>query len=198
MLWTRRTWLIGVATLVTMALFLPTSANEGQDQQADQSPNEEPAKSTCGDTTIFIVANAEQEKYPANDPTLSYKGKNRARGLRDALRHVRLSAIYVSEFRASRETASLTASSKNLNEKQIGGPDLPILVDALKTKYVGKYVLVVRPAKEIPSLMKELGVQEDQIPRIAANAADNLFILTLKQDGVRNLMRLHYLGVCPR
>lgn len=198
MLWTRRVWLIGVATLITMVLFLPASADEGQDQQPDQPQKEEPAQNPSGDITIFIVANAEQEKYPSNDPTLSYKGKNRARGLRAALRHVRLSAIYVSEFRASRETASLTASSKNLKVKQIGGPDLPILVDALKTKHVGEYVLVIRPAKEIPSLMKELGVQEDQVPRIAADAADNFFLLTLKQDGSTNLLRLHYMGVCPK
>ena len=198
MLRTRRTWLIGVATLATAALFSAASANEDQGQQADQPQKQEAVKSADGDTTIFIVANAEQEKFPTNDPTLSYKGKNRARGLRDSLRHVRLSAIYVSEFRASKETATPTASAKGLKTKQIGGPDLPLLVDALKTSHVGQYVLVVRPAKEITTLLKELGVQEDQIPRIASNAADNIFILTLNQDGSAHLMRLHYHAVCPK
>ena len=196
MWWTRRTWLIVVAALATPALFLPALADEDKGRQADQPEKQVQTQSLTGDTTIVIVANAEQEKYPVNDPTLSYDGKNRARGLRDTLRHVRLSAIYVSEFRAGRETASLTASPKNIKVKQIGGPDLPKLVDALKTKHVGQSVLVIRPAREIASLMKKLGIQEDQIPRIADNAADNLFILTLSQDGSADLMRLHYRGVC--
>ena len=184
------------ACVVVAMLLLPAKGDEGKGKPADDKQKQ--AQSNTGRTTVFIAAHAELDKYPPNDPRLSDHGQNRARGLRDTLRHVRLSAIYISEFRASGETVLPTAMAQKIETEQIGGPELDKLIDAIMTKHVGQYVLVVRPTREIPSVMQRLGLSDDQIPYLSPTMVDNLFVLTLDKDGGADLIRLHYRPRSPK
>ena len=178
---------------VTMAVSTPpAAADERKNDQPTTEKKQEQKRDNGRRTTVFMVGHAELEKYPPHDPTLSYEGRNRARGLRDTLRYVPLSAIYVSEFRASNETARPTSLAKDIKTIQFGGPEVNKLVEALRTEHVGQSVLVIRPIIEIRTLLKQLGVKEDQIPRISPRAVDNLLIATLYEDGSADVVRLHY------
>jgi phosphohistidine phosphatase SixA len=143
--------------------------------------------------TVFLVRHAERADTsagtaakPGADPSLSDAGRVRAVSLASMLRDAGISAIFVTEFKRTQETAAPLAKALGIAPTVIASKDAAGLIALLKQ--TGGNALVVGHSNTVPELVKALGVT---IPvSIGDGDYDNLFILTPQQPP--HLIRLHY------
>ncbi len=143
-------------------------------------------------TTVFIVRHAEKGGMPVSNPPLTEAGKKRANELAQMLRSVRLTVVLTSEFERTIETARPTAEAKNLEITRHRARDVPGLVKRIMTKYQGGTLLVSGHSDTIPVLFTQLGVERAEVPEIAHDEYDNLFVLFIAKGGEVTLQRLRY------
>jgi phosphohistidine phosphatase SixA len=132
--------------------------------------------------TVVIVRHAER----AND-VLTEDGEKRAETLARLLSNSGVSAIFSTNYTRTIETANNTA-------ERLGIPiqfyTLPQEVsDLIKSEYAGKVVLVVGHSNTVPQTIQALGVSS--APQISGEF-NNLFIVTIRHDGIASLTHLKY------
>lgn len=154
-----------VAVLILMLLCLPAS----------------------GAVTIILVRHAEKAQAPANDPSLSNAGRRRGQQLAFTLADAAVNAIYVSEYRRTRETAEALAYRLQVSPEEIKASDTASLVALIRQHQTGS-VLVVGHSDTLPAIISALG---GPVVQIAEKQFDNLFFLTLAPNLV-SFARLHY------
>jgi len=137
-------------------------------------------------STIFIVRHAEKAGDGGNDPDLSDLGRARAETLANMLKDAGISAIYVTEFKRTQQTAAPLAKALGITVTTLPAKDNAALVAKLRAS--NGNALVVGHSDTIPDLIKALGISEPI--NIAENDYDNLFAVVL--DEKRHLIRLHY------
>ena len=120
------------------------------------------------------------------DPDLAEAGRARAEALAKALRDANITAIYVTEFKRTQQTAAPLAKALGITVTVLPAQDSAALIAKLRA--LNGNALVVGHGDTIPNLIKALGVSEPI--NIAENDYDNLFAVVL--DGKRQLIRLHY------
>ena len=136
-------------------------------------------------STIFVVRHAERADA-MKDPDLSEAGRGRAEALAKALRDANITAIYVTEFKRTQQTAAPLARALSITVTVLPAQDSAALIAKLRA--LNGNALVVGHGDTIPNLIKALGVSEPI--NIAENDYDNLFAVVL--DGKSRLIRLHY------
>jgi phosphohistidine phosphatase SixA len=141
--------------------------------------------------TVFLVRHAERADTAAGapatmdtDPSLSAEGRVRAKSLAAMLEDSGITAIFVTEFKRTRETAAPVAAALGIAPTEISSKDLNGLLARL-TSMQGR-VLVVGHSNSVPEIIKRLGVQ--QPVSITDTEYDNFFIVTPQRD----LIRLKY------
>ena len=129
---------------------------------------------------VFVVRHAEradagnsQMLAPA-DPPLSAAGEARAAKLAAMLGDAGIQAIYVTEFRRTRDTAGPLATRLGLKPRQISARDTDALIASLRSEHAGDTVLIVAHSNTAPAIIKALGGPE---VAIADGEYDNLFIV---------------------
>jgi broad specificity phosphatase PhoE len=141
--------------------------------------------------TVFLVRHAERADTAAGgapamdkDPSLSAEGHQRAGLLAAVLKDAGITAIYVTEFKRTHETAAPIAKALGVTVTEIYSKDMAGLLARLKP---GKgRVLVVGHSNSVPEVIKGLGVKT---PVTIGDAEyDNLFIVTPQRD----LLRLRF------
>ena len=105
---------------------------------------------------IFLVRHAEKASTGGNDPDLSLAGQKRADALARILRDSQITAVFVTEFKRTQETAAPTAKATHLSPTVVPTNDLPGLV--LKLRALNGNALVVGHGNTIPDLIKALGI----------------------------------------
>jgi phosphohistidine phosphatase SixA len=139
--------------------------------------------------TIFLVRHAERADAggaPQNDPDLSEAGRGRAAALAETLRDAKISAIYVTEFRRTQETARPLAEKLKIQPVIIPAKEAARLFATLKSAKGN--VLVVGHSNTVPEIMRALGVAAP--PVLGERDYDDLFLLT--RAPVPHLVHLHY------
>jgi phosphohistidine phosphatase SixA len=143
--------------------------------------------------TIFLVRHAERAdtspEAPATmaaDPSLSDAGRVRAASLAAILKDAGISAIFVTEFKRTQETAAPLAKALGITPTAIASKDAAGLIARLKQ--IDGTALVVGHSNTVPDVVKALGVTGPV--SIGDADFDNLFILTPQQPP--RLIRLHY------
>ena len=145
--------------------------------------------------TIFFVRHAERadtapgEKIMAMsgaDPDLSAAGHARAESLAQVLRDAKITAIYVTEYKRTRQTAEPLAKQLGIEPTVITSKETPALIEKLKAA-TGN-VLVVGHSNGVPNAIKGLGITESVV--IPETDFDSLFVVTPGAE--RRLIRLHY------
>jgi phosphohistidine phosphatase SixA len=143
--------------------------------------------------TVFLVRHAEREdaaqgSAPAMkaDPSLSAAGRARAASLADMLEDAAITAIFVTEFKRTQETAAPLAKALGIVPVTVGSEDAATLVARL-SKITGN-VLVVGHSNTVPDLIKALGVTS--AVTIGDNDYDNLFVVMAGKPP--RFVRLHY------
>jgi broad specificity phosphatase PhoE len=135
---------------------------------------------------VFVVRHAEKATGGGNDPELSPAGHKRADALARILQDSQITAIFVTEFKRTQETAAPTAKETHITPTIIPSTDIAGL--ALKLHAMNANALVVGHGNTIPDLMKALGIA---IP-INIPDADYTEIFVVSLSDPPQLLRLHY------
>ena len=130
---------------------------------------------------VYLVRHAERADTAggaapimAADPSLSEAGRMRAESLAGMLKDAQVTAIYVTEYKRTQETAAPLAKRLGLQPTVIPAKDTPGLVAKLRA--ASGNVLVVGHSNSVPDVIEGLGVAK--VPAIADDEYDNLFIVT--------------------
>jgi broad specificity phosphatase PhoE len=149
------------------------------------APSSAPPESLV--TTILVVRHAEKDTA-ANDPVLSAAGVARAGVLADVVGGTSVSAIYVTHYRRSRDTALPLARA--LGESLTVVDDTAEIVRRLRSRHWGKTVLVVGHFNTIPDIVR--GLTGRAIPTFRDDEFDRLYVITLTPGGLPGLTGLRY------
>ena len=144
------------------------------------------AAAATAQPNIFIVRHAEKASGGGNDPDLSEAGQKRAKDLAQVLKDAGISAIYVSEFKRTQETAAPLAEALHLQPVVIKGTDTAALVEKLKS--ASGNVLVVGHGNTIPDMIKALGLTDS----ISIPESDYQEIFLVEGSDQPKLVRLHF------
>jgi phosphohistidine phosphatase SixA len=148
-------------------------------------------------SAVFLVRHAERADAGAGassatsgmmgaDPDLSEAGRARAEKLAAMLKDARITAIYVTEYRRTRQTAEPLARQLGIDVTVVPSRDSKTLIE--KVKSASGHVLVVGHSNTVPATIAALGV-EDSVT-IGENDYDNLFIVPLSPQPVLLRLRL--------
>ena len=146
----------------------------------------------AAEPVIVLVRHAERADMApgggttATDPDLSPAGRARAESLRKLLKDARVSAIYVTEYRRTAQTAAPLAAALGVEPSVIQSKDVPALLEKLRA--ATGTVLVVGHSNSVPQVLRELGVAEQV--SIAEDEFDNLFVVFAGRNPA--LLRLRY------
>ena len=135
---------------------------------------------------VLVVRHGEKATGGGNDPELSPAGHERANALARILKDSQMTAIFVTEFKRTQETAAPTAKETHITPTIVPSTDIAGL--ALKLRAMNANALVVGHSNTIPDLMKALGIA---IP-INIPDADYTEIFVVSLSDPPRLVRLHY------
>jgi broad specificity phosphatase PhoE len=141
--------------------------------------------------SVFVVRHAERADggatgMTASDPDLSDAGKARAQSLVAALKDAGITAIFVTEFKRTQQTAAPLAAALGLQPTVVPSRDMAALIEKLKG--TAGNVLVIGHSNTVPEVIKQLGVAD--AVKLADTDYDFLFVVTPGQPA--SLVRLHY------
>jgi phosphohistidine phosphatase SixA len=152
------------------------------------------APSVFAAKTVILVRHAETADVPENapeakDPGLSPAGRERAESLARSLEDAGVTAIFSTDYKRTRETATPLARLVGLKTIQTYDPKNPAAL-AAKVREVSGTALIVGHSNTIPGMIKELGV--DSEVTIAESEYDHLFIIDLTDPADPTFIRLRY------
>ena len=123
---------------------------------------------------VVLVRHAEKVDE-SKDAPLSKAGLERAERLAQKLRSLGLTAIFVSEFQRTQQTAAPTAQFLHLQPQVIAAAQRSFLVQRLRSLPAQAIALVVGHSDTLPLLIKDLGVASP--PSIGREDYDYLFVV---------------------
>ena len=146
-------------------------------------------------TTLIFVRHAEKEAAPADDPGLTDAGRQRVaeltRQLSDADVVAGVDAIYSSPFKRTMETVQPLATRLGLDINEYDPSDNEGVLERILADHKGKIVLVVGHSNTLPGLIADLGASKN-VPPIADNEYDNLYLVSIPWFGKTKTIRLRY------
>jgi broad specificity phosphatase PhoE len=148
-------------------------------------------------TTVIFVRHAEKAEVPADDPSLSEAGQRRAAELArqlvdaDVVPGVGVDAVYSTSFRRTVETAKPVADALNLPVLNYDVSDTEIFLESVVREYKGKIVLVVGHSDTVPEMIANMGASKN-VPPIAENEYDNIYLVSIPWFGKTKTIRLRY------
>lgn len=142
---------------------------------------------------VFVVRHAERADAGtggattmATDPDLSDAGRARAESLAAALKDAKITAIFVTPYKRTRQTAEPLATALGVQPTEIDAKDMGRLIE--KVKAASGNVLVVGHSNTVPDILSKLGA--DDAPKLADADYDNLFVVI--RGAKPSLLRLHF------
>jgi broad specificity phosphatase PhoE len=149
---------------------------------------------SLGTTTVVLVRHGEKELSSISDSPLAPEGELRAERLAQIFGQIsgvgRLEAIYVSDTRRTQQTAAALAARLGLQPVILPGADVATVAHHAMNGHRGSAVLIVGHSNTIPQIIKRIaGVQ---VPSIADDEFDNIYIVSVPTLGHASLIRLKY------
>lgn len=142
------------------------------------------APAVIAEPLVILVRHAEKSSEPGSDPSLSDQGRQRADALANALRDARVTAIYTTHLKRTRETAAPIAKLSGVTPQAIqagGGASHVESVATAVRRHTDGVVLVVGHSNTIPAVIAALG--GPRLPDICESAYGNLFTLVPGKEG---------------
>jgi broad specificity phosphatase PhoE len=141
---------------------------------------------------VIVVRHAERADGGAGtsmtgapaDPLLSAAGEARAAKLAAMLADSGITAIMVTEFRRTQDTAKPIAAKLGLTPEVVKAAETPDLLSRLKTKHVNDVVLVVGHSNTIPAIIKALTGRD---VNVADSEYDDLFFVVPASGAVSRI-----------
>ncbi|OSY89212.1 phosphoglycerate mutase [Tenacibaculum holothuriorum] len=135
-------------------------------------------------TTYYLIRHAEKDRTDKNNknPNLTEKGKQRATNWAKTFKNIDFDFVYSTNYNRTIQTATPTATTKNLdiifyNPKEMFDTDFQ-----KKTK--GKTVLVVGHSNSTPQFVNKI-LDDNKYEQISDDNNANLYITTIT-NGVKN------------
>jgi broad specificity phosphatase PhoE len=147
-------------------------------------------------TTIIVVRHAEKLTDDPRDPSLNAVGVERAKALSSALQNAGVTAIYVTQYKRTRQTAEPLAQQFGIPivERPVNSANSATyaqdLAKEILTSSAGKGVLVVGHSNTVPDIVKALS--GSAVPAITDPEYDHIFIVTIPATGSPRLMELRF------
>lgn len=141
---------------------------------------------------VFVVRHAERADAGAGattmaaDPDLSDVGRARAESLASLLKDANVTAIFVTPYKRTRQTAEPLAKVLDIQPIEIDAKDPTGLID--KIKAASGNVLVIGHSNTIPEVLTRLDIQG--APKVGDADYDNLFVVI--RGAKPSLLRLHF------
>ena len=135
---------------------------------------------------VFIVRHAEKASTGGNDPDLSVQGQKRADALAQILKDSKITAVFVTEFKRTQETAAPTARAAQVSPTVVPASDIGALVQKLRA--LNGNALVVGHGNTIPELLRALGIATT----VSIPEDDYTEIFAVLVGDAPHLVRLHY------
>lgn len=146
-------------------------------------------------TTVIFVRHAEKAALPADDPGLSEAGQSRAaelaRQLVDADVIAGIDAVYSTSYRRTEETVTPVAAALDLPINSYDAGNTETIMDQIVRDHKGQIILVVGHSNTVPALIANMGASKN-VPDIAENEYDNLYIVSVPWFGKTKTIRLRY------
>ena len=149
--------------------------------------------SAAAQQVVFVVRHAERadtvaggSAMMATDPDLSDAGRARAQSLASALKDAAITAIFVTEFKRTQQTAEPLAKALGIKPTIVTAKDSAALVE--KVKAATSNVLVVGHSNTVPEVIAGLGGQTTV--KLSDADFDNLFVVVRGEKP--RLVRIHY------
>jgi broad specificity phosphatase PhoE len=148
-------------------------------------------------TTVIFVRHAEKAALPADNPVLSEAGQRRAAELArqlvdaDVVSGVGVDAVYSTSYRRAVETAKPVADALDLPVLMYDAGDTEVIIDAIVKEYKGKIILVVGHSNTVPEMIANMGASKN-VPEIAEDEYDNMYLVTIPWFGKTKTIRLRY------
>lgn len=134
----------------------------------------------CRSTKVYIVRHAEKSTNPPQDPDLTAEGRLRAEDLAMELNNNRITQVYSTDTRRTRQTAEPFSLQSGIPIQLYKNDTLlKFLYHVLDAE---KNTLIVGHSNTTLQMLKELGLNPS-IKTIPDNDYDNLFMVTLKSKG---------------
>jgi broad specificity phosphatase PhoE len=143
-------------------------------------------------TVLILVRHAEKKIVPPEnkDPDISPAGQARAEEIARMFSDTDIKAIYATQYKRTQQTAKPLADKLGLPMTTIEAKQTPELVKSLRAKNAGQVVFIVGHNNTVPEIIAAMG--GPQMPIIPETEYDNLFILTVHNDGKATLVKMKY------
>jgi TonB family protein len=143
-------------------------------------------------TTVIVVRHAEKGTSPADDPPLTSQGVQRAESLARMFANTPITAIYVTPYARTRETAAPLAAAKGLTaiEVPVGATYPSDIVNKVWLEQRGGTFVVVGHSNTTRDVLRALGFGEAK--DIPDSEYDNLYIVTLGPFSQTRVLPLKY------
>jgi broad specificity phosphatase PhoE len=152
-----------------------------------------PLVETPAPTIILIVRHA--EKVGQTD-SLSTAGVTRAQELARVLQAANVRAIYHSDTKRTRDTATPLADALHIKPEQYPAKDVKALIERILRDHAGQTVLVVGHSNTVPMIVAAAG--GPTITDLADGEFDELFVVYVSSGrGSATLTRLEYGAPSP-
>jgi broad specificity phosphatase PhoE len=127
-------------------------------------------------THVFVVRHAEKRLDQGRDPELSEAGRERARALAHALEHVRMDAVFATEYRRTQHTVAAIAERDDLEVQVVDAAGTDALAAQILRRHRGQTVLVSAHSNTIGALITALG--GPHVGELGEDDYDGLFLLS--------------------
>jgi broad specificity phosphatase PhoE len=166
---------------------------------ASCASEQQPAGGAAATTTVLVVRHTEKASE-ADDSPLSEAGVRRAEALARAAEASGVSAIYITQFRRSLDTArplserlGVPVTQAPVQNLQDPGDYGRKLARQIVEKHRGQTVLVVGHSNTVPSVVEELTGRAGAAGQVEYG---DLFVVTVPPEGPTRLVRAQF-GFAP-
>jgi len=161
-----------------------------------------PSSRAQGATTVILVRHAERASNNPQDPNpgLTPAGQERARELARLLSGRHVAGVIATQYARTQLTAQPTAEAAHVVVDTVPASrdvqaHAAAIAQLVRTRYVGKTVLVVGHSNTVTKIIAALG--GPSLADICDNTFGNLFTLTIPAQGEPALERGHYGAADP-
>ncbi len=140
---------------------------------------------------MVLVRHAEKDSV-GDDPVLTDRGLERARSLVHVLGETKVNAIYATPYSRTRQTAQPLAAMLGIDvfELATGAEYVQEMVELVRSEHRGETVVIVSHSNTVPAIIDALGA--GPAPSIDEDEYDDLFVVTIDDDGEAGLLALRY------
>lgn len=142
-------------------------------------------------TTIILVRHAEKVD-DSSDPDLSEAGYDRADRLAEMFENVPFDAVYSTNFKRTRQTATPIANANNLNVRVYDHRNPQAEAKNWIENHKGETILISGHSNSTPTFANAVLGEEHFGEKFDESDYGNILVITILDDGEKKLLHMRY------